>query len=104
MLGWDEIIADSLPQGTAVMVWRGTDKAGEAIRKGCDRGALPVPLLSRQLSGCTAHPNLSHWRLSTSPKVYAYDPLQNLTPDECKRVKGVQGNLWDRIRAHARAG
>lgn len=95
MLGWDEIIADSLPQGTAVMVWRGTDKAGEAIRKGCDVVLSPGAYcyLDSYQDAPPTQPEAIGGYLPLQ-KVYAYDPLQNLTPDECKRVKGVQGNLW----------
>lgn len=95
LLGWDEIIADSLPKGTTVMVWRGTEKAGEAIRKGYDVVLSPGAYcyLDSYQDAPLTQPEAIGGYLPLE-KVYAYEPLQNLSADERKRVKGVQGNLW----------
>ena len=76
-----KIIADSLPQGTAVMVWRGTDKAGEAIRKGCDVVLSPGAYcyLDSYQDAPPTQPEAIGGYLPLQ-KVYAYHPCKTLRP------------------------
>ncbi len=95
LIGWDEITDPTLPQEAAVMVWRGVDIAGEAIRLGHEVVLSPgthcyfdfyqdaPPTQPQAIGGYT-----------TLERVYSFNPVANLTESERKYVKGVQGNVW----------
>lgn len=95
MVGWDEVIDESLPEGTTVMVWRGTDKAGDAIRHGYDVVLAPGTYcyLDSYQDAPPTQPEAIGGFL-TLQKVYNYVPGDGLSADEKKHIKGIQGNLW----------
>lgn len=95
LVGWDEVTAGDLSKNTTVMVWRGTNRAHEAIKHGYDVVLSPTshcyfdlyqdaPAL--QLPAFTGYIPLE--------KVYSYVPGGDLPEAERKLVTGVQGNLW----------
>ena len=95
LVGWDEIIADSLTRGATVMLWRDTAAVHEAIRHGYDVVLAPGRFcyLDAYQDAPPAEPEaiggfrpLAH--------VYGYRPLEHVSAAERKRVRGVQGNLW----------
>lgn len=95
LVGWDEIIADSLTQGATVMLWRDTAFVHDAIRRGYDVVLAPGRFcyLDAYQDAPPSEPEaiggfrpLAH--------VYGYRPMEHLSADERKRVRGVQGNLW----------
>lgn len=95
LVGWDEIIADSLSQGSTVMVWRDKELARKAIAHDCD--VILSPGKYCYFDGYQdAPPSQPEAMGAYLPleRVYSYAPLEGLTPEECRRVKGVQGNLW----------
>lgn len=95
LLGWDEIISDSLTDQTAVMVWRNPVHAKAAIGRGSD-----VVLAPAQYAYLDYYQDAPH----TQPKafggflplehVYSFQPGEGLTEEERRHVLGVQGNLW----------
>lgn len=95
LVGWDEIIADSLPGGATVMLWRDTAYVHDAIRCGYDVVLSPgrYCYLDAYQDAPPSEPEaiggfrpLSH--------VYSYNPLAHLSTAERQRIRGVQGNLW----------
>lgn len=95
LVGWDEVIDPGLHPGTTVMVWRGVEKAAEAARLGLDVVMTPGAYCYFD-SYQDAPPSQPEGFGTYLPleKVYSFDPLQNLTPEEARHIKGVQGNLW----------
>ena len=95
LVGWDEVIAGNLSKNTTVMVWRGTERAHEAIEQGYDVVLSPgaycyldhyqdAPALQRPAIG-------GYLPLE---KVYSYIPGEDLPEAERKHITGIQGNLW----------
>ncbi len=95
LVGWDEITDDALPSQTTVMVWRGTEKASEAIRHGYDVVLSPGAYcyLDSYQDAPPTQPEAIGGYL-TLEKVYSYAPGAELTAEERTHIKGVQGNLW----------
>ncbi len=95
LIGWDEITDPTLPKDAVVMVWRGAQIAGDAARLGNDVVMCPgthcyfdfyqdaPPTQPQAIGGFT-----------TLERVYSFNPTANLTPEELKHIKGVQGNVW----------
>lgn len=94
LLGWDEVLSDSVaPETSALMVWRGADKATAALRRG-------IPVVLTPGSHCyfdgyqdapATQPEAIGGYLPLA-KVYSYNPAEYL-PDTTG-VMGVQANLW----------
>lgn len=95
MIAWDEVLTDSLRSSATVMVWRDLKAVHQAIEKGCDVVLTP-----------SAYYYLDYYQDAppTQPtaiggfqpfdRVYSYAPMSELSADELKHVRGVQGNLW----------
>lgn len=96
IIGWDEIIEGGIPRRATVMSWRGEKGGIHAAKAGYDVIMSP-----------NTHLYLNHYQLDpkTEPlafggftpleKVYSYYPVPDeLTAEEAKHIKGVQGNLW----------
>ncbi len=97
IIGWDEILEGSLAPSATVHSWRGVAGGIEAAKRGHD---------------CIMSPNLYMYfdyyqTLHTEQEplaiggyvpvetVYNYEPLHSsLTPEQQKRIIGVQANLW----------
>ena len=95
LVGWDEVIDKDLHPGTTVMVWRGVEKAAEAARLGLDVVMTPGAYCYFD-SYQDAPPTQPEGFGSYLPleKVYTFNPVKDLTPEEAAHIKGVQGNLW----------
>lgn len=97
IIGWDEILEGSPAPTATVHSWRGIGGGLEAAKRG---------------HNCIMSPNLYMYfdyyqtkHTDTEPlaiggyvpieKVYEYEPMHpSLTPEEQKRIIGVQANLW----------
>lgn len=95
LIGWDEIISDSLNTDEAVMVWRDINHSRKAISRGCD--VVLTPTSNCYLDYHQDDP--SNLPQAVGPylpleQVYALCPESVLTPDEMQHVLGVQGNMW----------
>lgn len=95
LVGWDEVIAGNLAKNTTVMVWRGLEKAHEAIEHGYDVVLSPGEFcyLDAYQDAPVTQPEAHGGYLPLS-KVYSYVPGENLPEAERRRITGVQGNLW----------
>ena len=82
MVGWDEILHSTLPPGTVIQSWRGTEYLGQAARQGL-RGILSAPYY------------LDHMR--TAAEYYVVDPLppgHGLTPAQAANILGAEACMW----------
>lgn len=95
MIGWDEILEGGINPNASVMSWRGVEGAIEAARLGHDTVMSPAPVLylDNRQSADDGAPGRGF--TSTLRDVYAFDPTPDeLTPDQARRVIGVQANLF----------
>ena len=95
LVGWDEVIAGNLSENTTVMVWRGTEKAHEAIEHGYDVVLSPGAYcyFDSYQDAPKTQPEAIGGFLTTE-RVYSYVPGSDLPEGERKKITGVQGNLW----------
>ena len=95
LVGWDEVIAGNLAKNTTVMVWRGTEKAHEAIKHGYDVVLSPGAYcyLDAYQDAPLSQPEAIGGFLPLE-KVYSYIPGEDLPEAERSMITGVQGNLW----------
>jgi hexosaminidase len=85
MIGWDEILDDSLAKGTVVQAWRSTDEGIKAANQGHDVIMSPT-------SDC--YFNYGYDAISPT-KVFFFDPIPNeVKPESAHHVLGLEGNLW----------
>ncbi|MGV3508555.1 MAG: beta-N-acetylhexosaminidase [Sphingobacteriaceae bacterium] len=96
IIGWDEILEGGLAPNAAVMSWRGVKGGIAAAKQKHDVVMTPSTFL--YLDFYQGEPYLEPMAiggLSTLQKVYSYEPVaEELTADEAKYIKGVQGNVW----------
>jgi hexosaminidase len=95
LIGWDEILQGGLPDGTAVMSWRGTDGGVEAAKLGHEVVMTPTGYLYfdyRQFGGKDQYEYFNG--IATIHNLYGYDPTAGIDNEYKKFVIGVQGNLW----------
>jgi len=83
-VGWDEIMEGGLAPNAIVMSWRGVAPGQAAVKAGHTVVFSPT-------SHC--YFDYTYENIPTE-KVYSFEPLETLGPEEAKHVKGVQGNLW----------
>lgn len=91
LIGWDEILADSLPQEVCAMVWRNKDIAHTAFARG--QRVVMTPGAYCYLDSYQDNPATQAEAIGgylPLAKVYDYDP----DPEHTSLVLGVQGNLW----------
>lgn len=95
LVGWDEVIAGNLARNTTVMVWRGLEKAHEAIEHGYDVVLSPGAYcyLDAYQDAPLSQPEAIGGYLPLE-KVYSYVPGEDLPEAERKMIMGIQGNLW----------
>lgn len=82
LVGWDEILHSTLPPGTVIQSWRGTEYVGRAARQGI-QAILSAPYY------------LDH--MKTAADYYLADPLppgHGLTPEQEARVLGGEACMW----------
>ena len=95
LVGWDEVTAGNLSPNTTVMVWRGTERAQDAISHGYDVVLSPGDYcyLDHYQDAPATQPAAISGYLSLE-KVYSYVPGSDLSASDRSKVTGVQGNLW----------
>lgn len=95
LVGWDEVIAGDLSKNTTVMVWRGTNRAHEAIKHGYDVVLSPgAYCYLDHYQDAPAQQRTAIGGYLPLEKVYSYIPGEDLPEAERKLITGVQGNLW----------
>jgi hexosaminidase len=105
LIGWDEILEGGVPQGAAVMSWRGVQGAIAAAARGHDTVLSPDPTLyldNRQGTGAEEPPGRG--RVVPLQTVYDFDPLPGPLANDGRHVLGVQANLWtEHVRTEEQA-
>jgi hexosaminidase len=95
LIGWDEILDGGLPEGTAVMSWRGTAGGVKAAQGGHDVVMSPdlyLYLDHYQFPGDDGYEYISS--LCSIHNLYSYNPAAGIDERYHKYIIGVQGNLW----------
>jgi len=87
-IGWDEILEAELPEGAAVMSWRGTKGGVEAARAGHDVVMSP-----------TSHCYFDYsWDRIDTGLAYAFEPVpEELDEAAARHVLGLQANFWSHL-------
>jgi hexosaminidase len=95
-IGWDEILEGGLPNGAAVMSWRGREGGIAAALAGHDVVMTPCAevYLDYYQSNDPAEP-LAIGGYIPLDKIYQFEPVPaELTPEQAEHILGAQGNLW----------
>lgn len=103
LIGWDEILAGGLTEGSIVMSWRGTQGGIEAVKQ--HHNVIMSPnifayLDHPQFKDLTRQPQTIGGYVVSCSKIYSFEPTQGLSDEEKKYIIGVQGNLWTEYIAH----
>ncbi|MCD2422267.1 family 20 glycosylhydrolase [Niabella pedocola] len=97
-IGWDEILEGGLAPNAWVMSWRGIKGGIEAARQ--RHNVVMAPYDYYYLDYYQGKPSLEpnaifDHAINTLEKVYGFEPCpQELTAEEARFIKGVQGNVW----------
>lgn len=92
MIGWDEILEGGLPEGAAVMSWRGTKGGIEAAHQKAPVVMSPAPMAYLDLyqgDPSIEPPTYSMARLKDS---YSWNPVPEGV--DSRYILGGQGNIW----------
>jgi hexosaminidase len=94
LIGWDEILEGGLSPNAVVMSWRGT--AGGITAARAKHHVIMVPHAETYFNYMqdASKKGPGHHGYLPLLKVYHFDPLRGLTPEEAKYVLGGQGCLW----------
>lgn len=96
MIGWDEILKDSLSKEATVMSRRGEEGGVEAANKGYD--VIMAPARYLYFDNYQADPRYEPEAIggySTLEDVYSYEPVSaEIAEDKQTHIQGAQGNLW----------
>ena len=97
IIGWDEVLDGNVSQSATIMSWRGAAGGIKAAQSG--RDAIMTPNSYMYFDFCQAR-NSAEEPVSIGgflpvSRVYSYEPYdEQMTPEECTRILGVQANLW----------
>lgn len=96
MIGWDEVLEGGVSQTATIMSWRGTKGGIEAAKKGNKVIMTPGThcYFDKYQSMRTISEPLAIGGYIPVSKVYEFDPLLGLNPDERKNILGLQANVW----------
>lgn len=96
IIGWDEILEGEISKSAVVMSWRGSEGGIEAAKRGNDVIMTPNSHFYFDYYQSLDEDNEPFGIGGYIPveRVYSYDPMDGLTPDEQKHIMGVQANLW----------
>ncbi len=95
-IGWDEILEGGLPDGAAVMSWRGMEGGIAAAQADHDVVMTPQSdvYFDHYQSNDPAEP-LAIGGYTSLEKVYNFNPVPaELSAEQARHVLGAQGNLW----------
>ena len=98
LVGWDEVIHGGVNKSVTLMLWQ--DKNRQAVTSLGNDVILSPKLYCYTNYYQTKRPYTNkegdlHTRTAvTLRKAYSLNPYENLTPEQCKNIKGVQCNLW----------
>ena len=104
IIGWDEILEGQAPSDAIVMSWRGSAGGIKAAKLGHDVIMTPNSHFYfdyYQSPDADAEP-FGIGGCVTIDKVYSFDPMAGLTPEQQAHILGVQANLWTEYIADIR--
>ena len=95
LVGWDEVLADTLVPGTHIMNWRSTSLAREAVQRGLKVILTPSAYcyFDYYQDAPPFQPEAIGGYLPLE-QVYKNVSMDELNAEERKSVIGIQGNLW----------
>ncbi|MGL4333233.1 MAG: beta-N-acetylhexosaminidase, partial [Bacteroidales bacterium] len=96
MIGWDEILEGGLSKTATVMSWRGESGGIKAAKAGNQVVMTPGEYcyLDQYQDNPMTEPEAIGGYLPLR-QVYSYDPLNiDLSDEEKKLIRGIQGNVW----------
>lgn len=96
MIGWDEILEGGLAPNAVVMSWRGEEGGITSAKAGHEVIMTPnnYCYIDLKQGHDDLEPNLGYSQLLLST-AYSYQVIPSgLTPEEGKRIKGIQANMW----------
>lgn len=97
IIGWDEILEGGIAPNATIMSWRGEKGGIEAARQGHDAIMTPNSYyyLDYYQSEDIANEPFGIGGYLPVEKCYSYEPAENdLTPEQKKHIRGIQGNMW----------
>ena len=96
LIGWDEMLDGGVTPTAAVMSWRGTEGGVRAARQGNEVVMAPTThcYFDYYQTADTVGEPLAWGGCLPVEQVYSLDPLEGLSADERRFVRGVQANLW----------
>ena len=96
IIGWDEILEGEISRTAVIMSWRGSEGGIEAAKRGNDVVMTPNShfYFDYYQSLDTDNEPFGIGGFVPVERVYSYDPMDGLEPDEQKHILGVQANLW----------
>jgi len=95
LIGWDEILNPGLAADAAVMSWRGTSNGAQAAAAGHDVVMSPTAYCYLDFQqGTNTEPRPWLGPVYPASRLYGFDPVAGLTPEQAGHILGVQGNLW----------
>ncbi len=97
LVGWDEILNDTLSPSSVVMAWHGANRAVAAAEAGHDVVMTPTSYVyfDYYQSRDTAHEPLAIGGFLPLDRVYSFEPIPEGLPDaNATHILGAQGNLW----------
>ena len=96
MVGWDEIVKDTLITKAVVMSWRGQNEGIEAIQRKLQTVMSPVKFCNfDQYQTDPKSEPLAVGGLLTLEQVYNFEPVpQDLSRQETRYIIGAQANVW----------
>lgn len=96
VIGWDEIMEGGLPEGAAVMSWRGTEGGKAASRAGHPVVMSPgKPCYFDHYQHDAQDEPLAIGGMNRLEDVFGYHPVpDDLEPEAARWIMGAQGNVW----------
>lgn len=95
LIGWDEILEGGLPEGAAVMSWRGISGGQAAAAAGHNAVMCPT---SHLYFDYAQHYKAEIYEyiccINTFSTVYAYNPLNKIPEEQQKYIIGTQECMW----------
>lgn len=89
MIGWDEILSDSVPEKGVVMVWRDENYAKDALNRG-----LPTILSPSAYCYLDYYQDAPMYQPEAIGGYVPLDKVYQWQPIDHDKVLGVQGNMW----------
>lgn len=96
LIGWDEILRDSVNSSSVIMAWRGLQYGADAVKSGHDVIMTPGDYcyIDAYQDAPFTQPEARGGYL-TLEKTYSFEPVPDtLSSEEQARYIGIQSNLW----------